>query len=429
MTKSVASFGKLLFNVDIAISAMLGILLALTLAIIQPAEAQTFSVLHYFTGGADGANPYAGLTVGGTGTLYGTASAGGTNCTGTAGCGLVFKLAQRNGSWNFTPLYEFIGQSDGANPSAGVVIGPNGALYGTTQNGGNGGGSGTVFKLTPPLSVCKAVLCYWNVSVLHAFAGPPGASQPGGGNLLFDHAGDIYDTTVHGGAYDYGAVYELTAAGGGWTESILYSFEGSPNDGEFPGGGLIFDAAGNLYGTTTNGGNPQTCPGGCGTVFKLSPGGNWTETILHYNDLGGYWPYSTLVLDQQGNLYGTNWLEVFEFTSQGENFLALNQNCFQTYAGLTIDEAANLYGVCTTGNGSYSQYGLVFKLTYSNGTWAWTDLHDFTGSDGANPTGPVALDSSGNLYGTTYRGGTSGFCFGTQGCGVIWEIAGVGAHN
>jgi hypothetical protein len=141
--------------------AKVGLLTALA----TPALAQTFNVLYAFNGGADGGHPFSGVTVGGPGTLYGT-----TYTAGSDGWGTVFKLSQRSSGWTLNPLYEFTGESDGANPEAGVIVGPNGAVYGTTSAGASGG---VVFELQPPAAACKTAICYWSETVLHSFRGEP----------------------------------------------------------------------------------------------------------------------------------------------------------------------------------------------------------------------------------------------------------------
>lgn len=433
MSKRTCTLGPVLSNTAlVAICAAL--VFVLVLFSTQNTEAQTFSVLHYFTGGNDGAAPVAGLTAAGAGKFYGTTLGG-----GTYDGGVVFQLTYRGEGWILSPLYALLSQQfDGADVAAGAVIGPNGHLYGTTQGYGMYG-YGNVFELTPPPSVCKSANCSWNETILHSFAGPDGG-VPGPGNLLFDRAGNIYGTTTYGGANGEGVAYELSPSGGGWTEQVLYSFTGNPDgssqDGAKPYGGLIFDAAGDLYGTTIQGGSCWPC----GTLFELSPSsGNWTETILHDFNIenDGSCPVGTLLMDPQGNLYGTDGgcdapeAQIFELTPSGgtwgfsviNTFGACGGNYGGYYAGLTRDDAGNFYGVCASGPpGSQSQYGFVFELTY-NGTWTLTDLHDFTGSDGAFPTGPVVFDLNGNLYGTAQQGGM-GDCAGSElnGCGTIWEI-------
>ena len=385
-------------------------------------HAQTFTVLHTFTGGQDGKSPYAGVTLDQAGSLYGTTTAGG------AGYGTVYKLTHKGPAWTFNPLFSFDG-SDGANPEARVIFGPNGTLYGTTEGGGLNNcntGCGTVFNLRPSATACRAALCPWTETVLYAFKGHfSDGAAPGAGDLLFDQAGNIYGATSGGGGYDYGAVYELTPSGGGWTESILYSFPGGVG-GFYPFSGVIFDNAGNLYGTTVDGGLANR-----GTVFELtySAGSGWTESILYDfpNGSDGSGPQPGLIFDPLGNLYGATPRggkggagTVFKLTPAGNgNWMYSLVYSFTggdpcgPWGTLVMDEAGNLYG--TTYCGGFG-YGRVFELTPSSGGWAYKDLYDFTGgSDGAHPYGSVVFDASGNLYGTTYTGGS-------QGDGVVWEI-------
>ncbi len=188
-------------NRSAAVVTLLAIISVLSVTV---AQAQTFSVLHSFTGGTDGAAPYAGVTLGRTGVLYGTAENGGAH-----GVGTVFKLSQVNSSWVFSPLYEFTGVGGGSLPLGGVVIGPNGALYGTTFGGSVNGPFGTVFELTPPPTFCRSITCYWNENALHTFTGPDG-SGPQTENLVFDSSGNIYGTTGGGGLYNSGAAFKLS---------------------------------------------------------------------------------------------------------------------------------------------------------------------------------------------------------------------------
>jgi uncharacterized repeat protein (TIGR03803 family) len=190
-----------------------------------PAPAQTFHVIYSFTGGSDGANPETGLTIDAAGNLYGTTSAGGV------GYGTVFKLAHQNSSWVFSPLYLFSGGNDGAQPEARVVFGADGSLYGTTTAGAgtacNGNGCGVVFNLRPPATFCRTVMCLWTESVLYRFTGGGDGGDPHS-KVLFDRAGNLYGTTVLGGPDCFfrgcGVVYELTPSAGHWTESVLDSF-------------------------------------------------------------------------------------------------------------------------------------------------------------------------------------------------------------
>jgi uncharacterized repeat protein (TIGR03803 family) len=271
------------------------LLLMCTLALLgTAAEPQTFTVLHSFAGGADGAYPIAGLTMAGSENFYGTTQEG-----GNPGVGVVYRLAHVGGRWIVTPIYTFLGGYYGAFPYARVIVGLNNTLFGTTLNGGYYG-QGTVFNLIPPAAACSAVACGLMNTVIYRFLGGNDGGVPQYGDLIFDQQGNIYGTTT--GLTGPGTVYELTPVNGGWTESILYRFD-SENTGVSPEGGVIFDQAGNLYGTTSSGGAY-----GQGTVFRLSPSGSgWAETILYsfQGSSDGAYPTGGLVLDQSGNLYGT----------------------------------------------------------------------------------------------------------------------------
>jgi uncharacterized repeat protein (TIGR03803 family) len=394
------------------------IVLAIKAGFTRAAQAQTFTVLHNFTGKEDGATPKAGVTMDGAGNLYGT------TYTGGGGYGTVYRLKRSGSNWVFSPLYSF-GGSDGANPSARVIFGPDGALYGTAEFGGT---AGTVFKLQPSASACKAALCLWTETVLHNFQAGADGANPGYGDMLFDQARDIYGTTIEGGApHNAGMAYELTPAGSGYTESIIYSFGGG-SDGVGPHNGLIFDSVGNLYGTTAQGGSSSD-----GTVFQLALGeSGWTENLLSSfsNGSAGVDPFAGLIFDKAGNLYGAasdggtaGQGTAFELTPANGSWIYSVLYSFSAppggfqcgpYSTLVMDQAGNLYGTtrCAGANG----LGSVFKLTPTGGGWIYTALHDFTGgSDGGYPLSNVIFDTTGNLYGTASTGGS-------HGDGVVWEI-------
>lgn len=389
----------------------------------QAVRAQTYSILHTFTGGSDGGGPYAGLTIDRAGNLYGTTTYGGQ------GYGSVFELSFRGTGWSFHPIYKFGGGSDGEGPLSRVIIGPNGTLYGTTYAGGNvscdgGQGCGTVFNLKPRPIACPAAFCTWRKTVLYRFNGGNDGANPLLGDLVFDHAGNIFGSTGNGGGVacsglGCGTVFELSPVAGAWQENVLYAFSGS--DGENPYAGVVFDQAGNLYGTTKFGG-----PAANGTVFRLGPNGSgWTESVLYgfagQND--GYWPVGGLIFDALGNLYGTTISGgangggiAFAVTPQGsENviFSFAGGPSGGVYGSLTMDAAGNLYGI-TYDDGAFGN-GAVFRLSPSPNGWIYTDLHDFTGSDGRCPYGNLVIDASGNLYGTTEAGGQYDY-------GVVWKI-------
>jgi uncharacterized repeat protein (TIGR03803 family) len=397
----------------------LALICTLTTVAVQPTQAQTFTVLHNFTGGGDGGNPYAGLTVDRAGNLYGTTVGGGNRDND----GVVFKMTHTGAIWTLTPLYTFTGGNDGGSPFAGVVFGPNGSLYGTTYYGG-AHGDGTAFNLRPPVHACSNVLCSWTETVLHSFQGGTDGANPNLGSVIFDQAGNIYGTTAYGDPAGDGTVYQLTPSGSGWTETVIYAFSGS--DGQWPLSGLTLDAAGDLYGTTYQGGTYPCNGSGCGTVFELtySVGSGWAESFLYSfaNGADGLDPYPGLIFDASGNLYGATTGSsgtVFKLTPSGGTWtysLVYSLSDGGGWCGprgnLVMDGAGNLYGTtyCDVPNGT------VFKLTPSdNGTWIYTLLHGFTGPDGEYPQAGVTLDANGNLYGTTSVGGQYGY-------GTVWEI-------
>jgi uncharacterized repeat protein (TIGR03803 family) len=334
-------------------------------------------VLYNFGCGADGGWPWDGLIMDAAGNLYGTTQYGGSNpCPWGGGCGTVFELSpSENGDWTERVLYNFaydqVGNYDGAYPVAGLIFDAAGNLYGTTQGGGDylcqGGGCGTVFELTPTEGggwTEKKLHDFWEVGT------NPNAS------LIFDAAGNLYSTTTGGGIHDSGTVFELSPGqGGGWTEKVLHSFNPNGDDGASPMGSLIFDAAGNLYGTTSLGGAY-----GAGTAFELTRNqdGNWEEPprLRHFgHDLDGSMPNANLIFDAAGNLYGT------------------------------------------TATGGGHDNGTVFELTpVGDGRWSEKQLHDFTrGGDGFAANSGLIWDAAGHLYGTTWAGGTHNL-------GTVFEI-------
>jgi uncharacterized repeat protein (TIGR03803 family) len=287
---------------------------------------------------------------------------------------------------------------------------------------------------------------------LHSFGNATDGTGPNG-SLISDAVGNLYGTTLNGGAYEGHAVYTGTAfklspaKGGGWTETILHSF-GYASDGEAPSAGLISDASGNLYGTTVQGGGTEGCTGstpGCGIIFQLRPpatkGGHWTEAVLYRFDNGndGANPQGVLTLDSSGNLYGTtNTLggsllsgSVFELSPRTSGdwrisvlhiFNSNGSDGVHPTAGLTFDSSGNLYGTTCYG-GTYGG-GTVFELSpKTGGGWTEKILYDFnsSGNDAACPNGGVIFDSSGNLYGTANGGiGNYGTVFQLSPSGVAW---------
>jgi uncharacterized repeat protein (TIGR03803 family) len=385
------------------------------------ASAQTFTVVHSFTGDPDGANPAAPVVFDSEGNLYGTTVNGGIpagdRCCGPGviykvtadgtetvlvhfgtlseatsyapliwdtkgnlygtnfgrGCstacgGALFELsAEGVFHWLFT--FKSI-TTDGASPLGGLVTDAEGNFYGTTYEGGayylEGTYGGTVFKATKSNTE----------TVLHSFGGPGDGAQPQAG-LIIDSQGNLYGTTPSGGSSDDGIVFKLAPDG---TETILHNFTGGKTDGVAPIASLLMDSEGNLYGTTLNGGL-GACNSGCGTVFKITVAGQ--ESLLHRFAGGddGALPAANLIMDAKGFLYGT--------TAQGG-------------------------GTGCSGTGC----GTIFKI----GPGGESVLYRFTGeADGAAPEAGLVFDAEGNLWGTNIYGGiTNSNC--TNGCGVLFKL-------
>jgi hypothetical protein len=403
-------------NSGISGLAGMAALLILLMATVPAAKAQTYTVIHTFTGGTDGGQPYSGLTMDAAGNLYGVASAG-----GIGNYGVVYKLAHTSGGWVFTTLYTFKGGNDGAIPVATPIFGPDGALYGTT--GGGGGGGGTVYKLVPPPSACKNALCEWTETVLYRASTDNGYGLAG--EVLFDKAGNIYSTVAEGGENEGGYVFELTPYGNNWASKVLYSFNPFEGDCNDPEAGLVFDSSGNLYGTANT---------GCalnGGVFELTPSGSgWTESIVRaFNDLtDGNGSQAGLTPDGHGDFYGTtfdlgpkNGGTVFELTPSNQGWAFSIVYAFNIsdddgqylLAPVSLDASGNLYGTTFECVGAQ---GTVFKLTPSSDGWTETVLYRFTGgNDGGEPYSNVVMDAHGNLYGTaSFHGADDN--------GVVWEI-------
>jgi uncharacterized repeat protein (TIGR03803 family) len=324
-------------------------------------------VIYSFPGALDAGPPNGDLIFDGAGNLYGTTQGGGFS----GNAGTVFKLSPNSdGTWTETVIYIFTGQELEGTPEAGVIVDAAGNLYGTTYYGGSLG-SGAVFKLSPNSDGT------WTKTVIYS-SSPSGGYGPAG-KLTFDAAGNLYGTMSQGGLDNYGgsgSVFKLSPdSNGTWTYSVLYVFKGG-RDGGLPRTGVIFDAAGNLYGTTVYGGYPLCiAPTYCGKVFKLTPhsDGRWTESNIH----------------------------VFSTAAGGPS--------------ITFDATGNLYG--TTLDGGFGDYGRVYKLMpQSGGGWAYTVPRYFYGEPAAVPVGDLIRDKAGNLYGAAQ-------CVNGYNCyGVIYEI-------
>jgi uncharacterized repeat protein (TIGR03803 family) len=344
------------------------------------------TVLHVFgTQEGDGMNPYSTLTFDGKGNMFGTTSAGaGGSCSPT--CGTVYEISPNGvGGWTETVIYAFPA-TGGTVPVGGVIMDALGNLYGTTSRGGSVecgwmneiSGCGSVYKLTPGADG-------WTFTNLYYFH--PTLTRPDGvepmGSLYQDAQHNLYGTTAYGGSGNGGTVFELTAGkGGGYRDSLLYSFVSPYEVGYEPTSGLISDKQGNLYGTTRSGGSG--CNELCGTVFEMSPtASGWQEQTIYNFGQGafdGFGPqYGNLAMDAQGNLYGV--------TVEGGN------------------------GSCTYGCGT------VYELSpVAGGGWSEKVLYAFQGgADGEDPYGSVVVDAAGNVFGTTAYGGS-------QGVGTVFEI-------
>jgi uncharacterized repeat protein (TIGR03803 family) len=408
----------------------------LPLALTASASAASGKIIYSFQGGRDGAYPYSDLVVDAAGNLYGTTSQGGVGCDGQ-GCGTVFELVRTNGGWKHQVLYSFAGGSDGSSPMAGLVFDGAGNLYGTTSStvfelspnghgswiesviytftggadgsnpmadlvfdgqgniygtdtqGGQycsgkfGNGCGAVFELTPQAGGS------WLESTLHTFAGGQDGAVPSSGVLL-DASGNVYGMTLYGGtgscfvgdvwvSFDgCGTTYQLSPESGGtWTETILYNFVRGGGFGLGPSGGLLFDRAGHLYGTSQGGGD------GYGTFFELrdSQKNGWQQGDLHF-------------------FYG-------------------NPDGQAPVGRLLVDAGRSVFGV--TQDGGANGTGVVFELRRGKHRWNERILYDFPSTSySISPQAGLVLDSHDRLYGTTQYGGSGTACY--AGCGTVYEV-------
>jgi uncharacterized repeat protein (TIGR03803 family) len=353
---------------------------------------QTITSLASFNG-TDGSSPDAGLTMDSSGNLYGTTYSG-----GASGFGTIFELA--HGSQTITSLASFNG-TEGVNPEAGLILDSSGNLYGTTPFGA--GDDGTIFELAHGSHT---------ITTLASFSGNNGNSPEAG--LILDSSGDLYGTTVFGGSSNDGTIFEL--AHGSSTITTLASFSGS--NGEGPQAGLITDSSGNLYGTTAVGGSSND-----GTILELAHGSGAITTLASFNVSSAESPQAGLIMDSSGNRYGTtvfggssNDGTIFELAHGSQTITTLasfnGTDGANPEAGLIIDSSGDLYG--TTSSGGASKDGTIFELVHGSGTISLLD--SFNGTDGADPEASLVIDSTSNLYGTTSSGGASGD-------GTIFEVA------
>lgn len=362
---------------------------------------------------SDGNSPFSAPIFDAAGNIYGTTQKG-----GFFGAGTVFRLTPTStGLWKETVLYQFKGTPDGLNPVSTLIRDSAGNLYGTTFFGGpattnplcDGRGCGVVFKLTPTATGP------WKETIIHRFSGPDGANPASG--LIHDSAGNFYGTTIGGGA-GLGIAYKLTLTSTGWKETILHKF-GDGADGAAPWSPLVFDSTGHLYGTTRIGGDLNL-----GTVYKLTrqSTGVWTSTVLHSFQGGtdGLEPLAGVVLDAAGNVYGVSSqfegvlpqgtvfkltaanhytetvLHRFEGTLKGSDGATPNQ--------LVKDSSGNLFG--TTEFGGFDNAGTIFKLTKESTGFGYAIEYDFIGdqinsTDGEFPQAPMTFGPNGELFGTS----------------------------
>jgi uncharacterized repeat protein (TIGR03803 family) len=402
----------------------------LLIAVTTKAYGSTEVVLHNFGGGNDGSSPSSALIFDGAGNLYGTTFAGGTGPCG-GGCGTVFRLAPSGGTYTESVVYSFQGSanSDGANPLGALTADATGNFYGLTGAGGPKD-CGTVFELSPDSGGS------WTEKILYSFCAS-GSNIDGAypnGKLIFDASGNLYGVTGFGGEHDTGVVFELLRSSGRWKQEVLYSFANAGGlDGNQPTG-IIFDNAGNVFGVTMWGGTKAV--NGAGVVFELvqKAGERWTEKVIHRFSVYGtnlQTPTGGLIFDAAGNLYmtmsrgGLGGAGIVRFTrTRGGAFKGYTLRCFpgpqelQSYEGLVFDSAGALYSASSVGKTGCTKSGCGFVYKLSPGRPHWTEMRlaIMHGSDGANPIGGVVFDDKGNLFGATSAGGQN------KAGGVVFQI-------
>jgi uncharacterized repeat protein (TIGR03803 family) len=396
--------------------ALLSLLAAMVFAV-PSSNARTFRILHEFSGAADGATPYAGLTIDSAGNLYGTTEFGGNvDCK----CGTLFKITPAGKFW---VLHRFHGADDAKNPNSPPILDSLGNIYGTTFEGGTSR-EGAVYKIS---AGTETVLLSFGANMGSAGFVPVG--------VTLDPEGNLYGTTVLGGdpscqfgSSGCGVIFKLNPSG---EETVLHEFTNTPDGGE-PFNGVIRDSEGNLYGTTRIGGNTTTCQSfgtGCGVVYKLDVNGNF-QVLKAFNGADGKFPSGRLVMGKHGNLYGTTlnggsagFGVVFQLVENSDGswkYKVLHEFDKNPAAGptgtLLLDQFGTLWG--TTGGvvdgASVISTPTVFKmLHHTNGTWEFKVVHQFIGEPALIPTGDLAVDTAGRIYGSTASCSAAAGCQGT----------------
>jgi uncharacterized repeat protein (TIGR03803 family) len=391
--------------------------------VLRNPRAWTENVLYRFQGGMDGAHPYSSLLLDGAGALYGTSSVSGSTY------GNVFKLTPSGSTYTESVLHSFQGGNDAQTPHSALITDGTGALYGTTEFGGQSL-RGTAFKLTPSGSGYRE-------TVLYSFKGYPNEGEYPESDLIADASGALYGTTYEGGTAgsNYGTVFKLTPSASGYQETAIWSFAWT--DGAHPYAALLAGKGGTLFGTTAEGGSH-----GRGTVFELAPSTTgYSERVLYDFKGGndGAYPYSRLIQPEKtGPLYGTTYGgggsgchnygcgTVFRLTRSAARYEERVLYRFRgyptdgafPYAGLLAGKAGALYG--TTFEDYSTSYGTVFDLIPSGTSYKESILHRFVGgTDGGFPWGDLIADAKGALYGTTFQGGGTGS---GSGFGTVFKL-------
>jgi hypothetical protein len=391
-----------------------------------PVRADGIGLLHTFQGAPDGDGPESQLALGPAGMIYGTTVVGGDGgCNSPIGCGTIYGVVP-SGSGNLDEiLYSFKGGADGFQPYGGVIADAQGALYGTTTDGGDADctfACGTVFRLSPVGGGLR-----YSKTVLYNFKGGVDGSAPMQ-SLVMDPRGILFGTTFEGGVstceLGCGTVFMLTPVGATYNERIIYRFKGN-TDGASPDSTLVMDSSGVLYGTTFAGGT------GYGTVFELMPlrTGTYREKVIYdLSRASGFWPEAGLALDSKGALYGTT-------TSGGSARCRLDIYCGTVFKLAPVPHAGYSATILhdfsggkrdgadskapVTAGGEFGA-GTVFRLIPKGKTYEESVVHSFSGGpDGREPYAGLTMSASGALYGTTSAGGS---CPVVGGCGTVFTI-------